>query len=74
MNDNNEIPAIHDDDLKRILIDNDLIDKIGTGQIKCSCCQVYISWDNLYGIFFKDNTIHFICDSTDCIDELRKND
>ena len=30
MNDNNEIPAIHDDDLKRILIDNNLIDKIGS--------------------------------------------
>lgn len=71
MSNNNEIPAIHDDDLKKILVHYNLIDKIGTGEIKCTCCNGDITWDNIYGIFFKNNMIHFICNAGDCIDELK---
>lgn len=65
-----EIPAIHDDDLKTILEKHKMLTKIEKGEIKCMSCETPITWDNIYGLTFKDNELELVCDSIDCIEKL----
>ena len=67
MSDNINIPAIHDDDLLKLLEKHGLIDKINKEEIHCVYCNEIISFDNLYGIFWKNNLPNFVCDSSECI-------
>lgn len=70
MTENLNIPAVHDDDLKKILIKYTLLDKFEAGQIKCYYCDNVMNWDNIYGLVYADNLPQLICDSIDCLEKL----
>lgn len=64
------IPAIHDDDLEKLLKQYGLFEKVKNGEIHCPICDTIISWENIYGLYFRDNQPHLVCDSPECIDKL----
>jgi muramidase (phage lysozyme) len=64
------IPAIHDDDLEKLLASHHMLDKLKNGEINCIICDTKITWDNIYGLMIKDNQPKLICDSTDCLERL----
>lgn len=64
------IPAIHDDDLEKLLIKYNLLDKVRHGELKCKMCDNKITWDNIYGLILRNNFPELICDSTDCTEQL----
>ncbi|TWI96816.1 hypothetical protein JN11_03929 [Mucilaginibacter frigoritolerans] len=72
MAENINIPAIHDDDLKLLLIKHGLYEKILKGKVYCYMSDEVITWDNIYGIFEVNGEIKIVCDSVDCIDKLSK--
>jgi hypothetical protein len=68
------IPAIHDDDLKKLLLKFNLLDCFEKGQLTCLFCESIVTYENLYGIQFKDNSLRLICDSTECNEGLMEVD
>lgn len=72
MTENINIPAIHDDDLKKLLVKYNLLDRFENGQLTCCFCETAVTYDNLYGIQFIDNSLKLICDSTECNEKLRE--
>lgn len=70
MTDKIDIPAMHDDDLKSILRQYNLLEKFEKGEIKCCFCDSSVNWDNIYGMTFKDNSLKLICDSIECLEKL----
>ncbi|HTK21696.1 MAG TPA: hypothetical protein VL442_19400 [Mucilaginibacter sp.] len=72
MGENINIPAIHDDDLKSLLIKHDLYDKILRGEVRCSMNGETITWENIYGIFEENGKIKLVCDNIECIDKLKQ--
>ena len=72
MAENINIPAIHDDDLKLLLIRHGLYEKILRGEVRCHISDEIITWENIYGIFESNGEIKLVCDNVDCIDKLNK--
>jgi hypothetical protein len=70
MNDKINIPAIHDDDLKSILIKHGMYEKILKGEIHCYMSDEIITWDNIYGILEIKGEIKLVCDSSVCVEKL----
>lgn len=70
MDDKINIPAIHDDDLKKILITYNLLEKMESKEIECYLCNETITWDNIYGIFLEKNLPKLVCSSVSCIEKI----
>ncbi len=70
MTDRITIPAIHDDDLEKLLIKFNLFEKVKRGELKCHNCDNKITWDNIYGLMMKENSPILFCDSLDCLEKL----
>jgi hypothetical protein len=64
------IPAVHDDDLKKILSNYGILNEFDAGQSKCFVCNNPVTWDNIYGIFLVENQPKLVCDSIECIDKI----
>ena len=69
MGDKIHIPAIHDDDLAKILEKHGLAEKLKSGELHCTYCNEIITIENLYAIFWKNDLPNFVCDSPDCINK-----
>ena len=62
------LTAVHDTDLKRVLIRLGLYKGILEGKYKCFVCGKVINLKNLGGIFkSKDGKIHIVCNDIKCI-------
>ena len=72
MTDEINIPAVHDDDLKKILSKYNLLEKFESGEVNCYICGTVMTWDNIYGIKLMDNSPKLICDSIECTEKLNK--
>jgi hypothetical protein len=70
MNDSVNIPAIHDDDLKSLLIKHGLYDRVIQGKILCYISNEVITWDNIYGLLEVNGELKLVCDNSECIDKL----
>lgn len=64
-----QIPAVHDKDLRQILDNFDMSQKIDNGEVFCSNCNEKITWDNLFAFKIVDNSLLFFCEDLDCIDK-----
>ena len=63
-----ELTAIHDVDLKKVLIKLGLYDKVVNGEVKCFVCGRPINWNNIGGVFkSKDDSLHLICNNMKCL-------
>jgi len=62
------ITAVHDTDLKKVLIKLGLYKRILKGEYKCFICGKPINLKNLGGIFkSKDGKIHVVCNDIRCL-------
>jgi len=68
-----DIPAIHDKDLKNILENLGLFEKLEKGELFCDNCNKQISWENLFALKVIDNKIVMFCDEADCIENTIEN-
>ena len=69
MNDN-QLKAVHDDDLKTLLVSLNCFDKINNRQCKCIYCDDIIEIDTLGAIVPKDGEIQFTCNKAECLNKL----
>lgn len=67
-----DIPAINDDDFKKIIKKYGLLEKFESGTLKCALCENFVTYDNLYGIILIDDTPQLICDSNECNEKLKE--
>lgn len=67
-----DIPAIADSDLKKILNEFHISEKIENHEIICYCCETVINWDNIGLLKIIDNKIHLVCDSSACVEISQK--
>lgn len=63
-----KIPAIHDKDLKNILEDLGLLERLNKGELHCFNCSKQITWENLFALKVADKELVIFCDEPDCID------
>ena len=68
MNKKIDIPAIHDKDLRKVLEDLNLLEKLEKNELYCTLCNKVITWENLYAMKVVDNNIVLFCDDQDCIE------
>jgi len=64
------IQTVHDQDLEKLLIKLDLLEKLKNGLLKCALCDTLITLDNLQGIFKEEEEIGLICDKPECYKRL----
>lgn len=62
-----EVKAIYDQDLKQILNNLGILDKLISGDIKCSVCNCLVDMDNLGTIFPSGGDVGVSCDNDKCI-------
>jgi hypothetical protein len=63
-----DIPAIHDKDLKKVLENLGILDKLENEELFCANCGNQITWENLFALKVIDGSkLVLFCDETDCI-------
>ena len=65
-----DIPAIHEKDLKNILKELGLFEKLEKGELFCGNCDRIITWDNLFALKKIDEEIILFCDEIDCMENI----
>ena len=70
MAENITIPAIHDDDLKSILVKHNLYERVMSGMVRCYLSEDIITWENIYALQEISGELKLICDNPECIDKL----
>ncbi len=73
MRDKIYLPAILDKDLLKILEAHDLINKLKAKELKCICCSSELGWDNIGGIKVSGGKIFLLCNSFDCLENIKGN-
>ncbi len=71
MNDN-QLKAVHDDDLETLLTSLGYIELVKSGNCKCIFCNDVINLESLGSIIPKDGEIQFSCNKIDCYNKLTK--
>lgn len=66
------IQAVHEQDLEKILEGLDLLDKFKHGELKCNFCRSRITFDNLHSFFPQSGDIKFVCTNSNCFRKLSK--
>jgi hypothetical protein len=66
------IPSIHDDDLKKVLISYNSLQEFENGQMHCYICDAVMNWENLGAIFLDTGRIKGICNEDGCIEIYNK--
>ena len=61
------IPAIHDNDLNKILDELGLLSKIEKEELSCLNCSRIITLENLGGLISRKDTADIICNDPECI-------
>lgn len=63
---NNQMKAVHDDDLDSLLKSLNVFDSVCSGKYECLFCHKKITVDNIDAIVPYENSIQFTCDSPEC--------
>ena len=72
MNDDLELPAIKDSELRPILDRFKLSDSIDNNREHCVSCNKLISWENIGALLVKDKSLVIYCDRPECIEVVSK--
>lgn len=64
-----EISAVHERDLKKLLESLGLLEDVEEGRIKCNFCGNEITFDSLQCIYPKNDEIVFCCDDIKCFEQ-----
>ena len=67
---NNEMKAVHDDDLENLLRTLNVYDLVKDGKKKCLFCDEIITFDNIDSIVPYDGTVEFTCHNKECHTKL----
>ena len=62
-----EVKAVYDQDLKQVLEQLGILDKLITGEVNCAICNTLVDLDNLGAIFPQGEEISISCDNEKCI-------
>jgi hypothetical protein len=62
--------AVFDDDLMKVLEDLGLWKKFERGEEKCKFCRASVDLSNLTSLFKQSGDIKFVCDSPECLHAL----
>lgn len=62
-----EVRAVHDEDLEKILEGLGILNKFKHGDLKCKFCNNTINFNNLHSIFPQSGSIKLVCDSPNCV-------
>lgn len=62
----NQMKAVHDDDLKELLISLNVYTDVINHKYKCLFCERDITFDNIDSIVPHNSTIQFTCDNPNC--------
>ncbi len=65
-----KIPALHENDVERLIIQLGLYDKIESGELSCSQCGKRININNIQCIYRDSDELKFCCDNLDCYKAL----
>ena len=63
-----EVPAIYEEDIKRILNKLGILEEITQGKAKCFICDKKISLDNFGGVVKIKGNLKVLCDDPICIE------
>ena len=66
----NQLQAVHDDDLISLLISLGIYEKVKNHQINCTFCQKPISEENIGAIIPLDGEIALVCDTPKCLKRM----
>ena len=69
---NNELLAVHDDDLTTLLKSLEKYDEVIAGKCACIFCEKQIELDNIGAIVPGDKKIVFSCNANACLNILTK--
>ena len=61
------VNLVHDSDLQKILIKLNTLNDIEDGKVKCKFTKETISINNLHAIFYENNDIKFVANSSDAV-------
>lgn len=63
---NNQIKAVHDDDLSQLLKSLNVYDGVIEGEYRCLFCDNLITLDNIDSIVPHEGKVQFTCDEFKC--------
>lgn len=63
--------AVRDKELKEILSENNALEDIEKGNVRCSCCNKAITLDDIGGIITRETGINVFCSSIECIEKIK---
>jgi hypothetical protein len=66
------LDAIHEKELKDVLIKLELLDAIENGEMNCFICEKTVRLNNIGIIFVQDGEFKFLCDSKNCYWEFMR--
>ena len=67
-----EIIAVKYSDLRGILNQYSLAEKIENGELMCRNCSETLTWNNIGGFVVARDTVRLFCDNPDCIEESKR--
>lgn len=62
----NQMKAVHDKDLEKLLKSLNVYEDVINGNFKCLFCNNGINLENIDSIVPYDNTVQFTCDNPEC--------
>lgn len=62
----NQMKAVHDKDLEKLLRSLNVYDDVIDGKFKCLFCNNKITLDNIDSIVPYNNSVQFTCDKSEC--------
>lgn len=65
-----QVNAVFDDDLMRVLGDLGVRKKFERGDEKCKFCRNVVDLSNLASLFRQSGDLKFVCDSPECLHSL----
>lgn len=67
---NNEMKAVHDDDLESLLKSLNVYEDVCAGKFECLFCHKKVTLENIDAIVPYDNSVQFTCDDPECHSKL----
>lgn len=64
------LDAIHDDHLEKLLSNLSLLEKLKNGEVKCKFCGGSMTLENINSIFPLGGDIKLTCDKVQCVKDL----
>jgi hypothetical protein len=66
------IPAVRDNDLRKILAELGMLNQFENFQFQCHSCGKPIGWHNFGAFVVKESRLLPFCDSLDCLNEASR--